>query len=105
MPRQPELPDEHATVEELLKARPGAASVLRRHGMACVGCAMAPFETLAEAAREYRVHLGSILEELRAAAAAAAAQPGRPLHPRAARRTHRGRHRTRPEQGGREGRP
>jgi hypothetical protein len=37
--------------------------------------------------------------------AAAAAQPGRPPRPRAARRTHPGRHRTRPAQGGRAGRP
>lgn len=59
-------PQAHWTIEALLEACPGAAMVLTRHGMACVGCAMARFETLAEAAREYRIDLASLLEELRA---------------------------------------
>ena len=57
--------DAELTIEALLSARPGAASVLLRHGMACVGCAMARFETLADAAREYRLDLSALVAELR----------------------------------------
>lgn len=57
-------PDPHWTIESLLDSHPEAAAILFRNGMACVGCAMAPFETLAEAAREYRLDLASILKEL-----------------------------------------
>jgi hybrid cluster-associated redox disulfide protein len=55
------------TIESLLAMRPDAATVLLRHGMACVGCVMARFETLAEAAREYRLDPRELLKELRAA--------------------------------------
>lgn len=61
-PRLPIRSD--STIQALLDAHPPAAPVLMRHGMACVGCAMADFETLAEAAREYQVDLSGLLEEL-----------------------------------------
>src|SRR5688572_6012934 len=54
------------TVEALIDAHPTMLPVLMRHGMACVGCPMAPFETLAEAAREYRVDPAAILREMKA---------------------------------------
>jgi hybrid cluster-associated redox disulfide protein len=57
-------PDAHRTVEALLDSRPDAIRILGRHGMACAGCAMAPFETLAEAAREYRLDRDTLLREL-----------------------------------------
>jgi len=53
------------TIDAVLDAHPGAAQILVRHGMACVGCVMARFETLADAAREYRIPLKSLLKELR----------------------------------------
>lgn len=56
--------DAHWTIEAVLDARPRAAGVLVRHGMACVGCVMARFETLAEAAREYHLNVSSLLNEL-----------------------------------------
>ena len=74
-------PDPNSTVQAVLEADPAVARVLLRHGMACVGCAMAPFETLAEAAREYRVDLPSLLAELRGLPDA-----GRSCAPRRARR-------------------
>jgi hybrid cluster-associated redox disulfide protein len=52
------------TIDLLLKNRPEAWHVLLRYGMACVGCVMAPFETVAEAAREYRVDLCALVKEL-----------------------------------------
>ena len=57
-------PDFHWTIEALLDSRPDAIRILGRHGMACAGCAMAPFETLAEAAREYRLDRDTLLREL-----------------------------------------
>jgi len=57
--------DADSTIADLLDAHPTAAKALLRRGMACVGCTMAPFETLADAAREYRVSLNVLLEELR----------------------------------------
>ena len=60
----PGQPNAHWTIDTLLEARPNAARILMRHGMACVGCVMARFETLAEAAREYRLDLACLLEEL-----------------------------------------
>lgn len=57
-------PEADWTIDTLLEVRPGAARILLRHGMACVGCVMARFETVAEAAREYQVDLGTLLKEL-----------------------------------------
>jgi hybrid cluster-associated redox disulfide protein len=66
MARPTPRPESDWTIEALLAARPAAARVLLRHGMACVGCAMAPFETLAEVAGVYRADLPTLLRELRA---------------------------------------
>jgi len=52
------------TVAEVLLRRPFAARVLVNHRMHCVGCAIAPFETLAEACEIYGVSLSDLLEEL-----------------------------------------
>jgi hybrid cluster-associated redox disulfide protein len=52
------------TVEELLACWPQTIPVFIRHRMACVGCAMAPFETLAEVAAIYKLDLDSFLREL-----------------------------------------
>ena len=53
-----------STIAELLDRDPAAARILLRHGMACIGCSMAPFETLADAAREYGVDPVVLLSEL-----------------------------------------
>lgn len=64
MPLETKQLGANSTIAELLDAHPAAAEVLLRHGMACVGCTMTPFETLAEAACEYRIDLRSLLIEL-----------------------------------------
>jgi hybrid cluster-associated redox disulfide protein len=56
--------DPTQTVSDVLRQRPGAARVFLRRRMACPGCAMAPFETLEEVARVYRVPLEPFLREL-----------------------------------------
>lgn len=62
-PRPPQ-PTADWTVETLLKSRADTVHVINSHGMACIGCAMARFETLAEVAREYRLDLPAFLNEL-----------------------------------------
>ena len=57
----------HLTVAELLAGWPAAGPVLAQHGMACVGCAMARFETVEEAAAAYGVDADALLDEVRRA--------------------------------------
>ena len=54
------------TVADVLLRRPLAARILVDHRMHCVGCAIAPFETLAEAFEIYGVSLAGLLAELNA---------------------------------------
>lgn len=57
----------------LLGRHPATARIFLAHRMACVGCSLAAFETLADAAREYRLPLADFLAELERAAHAPAA--------------------------------
>jgi hybrid cluster-associated redox disulfide protein len=41
------------TVVDVLVRLPGSARVFARHGMSCIGCPFAPFETIADAATSY----------------------------------------------------
>lgn len=56
--------DDDLTVTQLLRRWPLAAAVFVRRGMACVGCSMAPFETLAEVASVYGQDPVGFLAEL-----------------------------------------
>ena len=47
---------------------PGTAEVLIKYRMACVGCSMAAFETLEDAARVYGIALNELLVALRRSA-------------------------------------
>ncbi len=60
------------TVAELLARAPSAAIAFVRHRMACVGCAMAPFDTLDEAAAVYGLDLPAFLNEVGALGTGAA---------------------------------
>lgn len=53
------------TVAELLAQHPAAAAVFLRLRMACPGCPMSPFETLAEVAAAYRIDRKHFLNQLR----------------------------------------
>lgn len=55
------------TVADVLLRRPRAARILVNHRMHCVGCAIAPFETLKDACEIYGVSLRDLLAELNAA--------------------------------------
>ena len=52
------------TVAEVLDRWPATAAVFVRRYMACVGCAMAPFDTVGEAAAVYGIKLEGLLDEL-----------------------------------------
>ena len=52
------------TVAEVLLQRPVAARILVKHRMHCIGCAIAPFETVAEACEIYGISLQDLLDEL-----------------------------------------
>ena len=54
----------HDTIAEVLARWPGAARVLVDSGMHCVGCAIAPFETVAEACAIYGVSVDQFLADL-----------------------------------------
>lgn len=56
------------TVAETLERWPQTATVFLRRRMACVGCAIAPFETLDEVSEIYQVNPNQFLHELRTAA-------------------------------------
>jgi hybrid cluster-associated redox disulfide protein len=53
-----------ATVESVLTRSPRAAKVFLDHGMACVGCTMAPFDTVADAADAYGLDAHRLAAEL-----------------------------------------
>lgn len=57
------LPESHWTVAETFNRCPETAPVFHRFGMACIGCTMAPFETLAEAAEAYELNLETLLSD------------------------------------------
>ncbi len=64
------------TIEQLLTKQPRAARVLVDRGMHCVGCDIAPFETIAEACAIYGVPVEEFMAALdRSAEAERVAQP------------------------------
>lgn len=64
-------PTDDITMADLLAGWPAARKAVARRGMACVGCPMARFETLAEAAAAY----GFDARELREATGGPPARP------------------------------
>ncbi len=60
---QPQL-EAGLTVAEVLARWPQTILIFIRHRMACVGCPIAPFETLAEVAEIYGLDLDRFLSEL-----------------------------------------
>ncbi len=69
-PRRPRLGAD-LPVATALERWPPAAQVFLAHRMACVGCAMARFDTLCDAAATYSLPLERFLLELTAASVAA----------------------------------
>ena len=55
------------TVDRLFAKWPQTTAVFLRRRFACIGCLMAPFDTLEDVARNYQVDLVELLAELSAA--------------------------------------
>jgi len=72
------LPAPTISVASFLRETPAGARVFLAHRMACVGCSLAEFDTLADAAREYRLPLAAFLRDLGRAARSAPPRRGRP---------------------------
>lgn len=51
-------------VADILNRWPVVIPVFLKYRMSCVGCLMAPFETLADATRIYRIPYDQFVEEL-----------------------------------------
>ena len=58
----------HLTVDEVMRRWPQTLPVFVRLKLNCVGCDMAPFETLAEVATTYGLALDDLLSQLAQAA-------------------------------------
>jgi hybrid cluster-associated redox disulfide protein len=54
-------------VAEVMRRWPESVPVFLRRRMACPGCPMAPFMTLAEAAKSYAIDTEDLIGDLRAA--------------------------------------
>lgn len=76
------MPDEGQLAEmkisEVLEQWPAAADVFHRHAMACVGCVVAPFYTIADAANVYSLPQAEFIAELADAIRRAERQNGQP---------------------------
>lgn len=56
--------DPKATISEVLNRHPSAMRVFIDHGMACIGCVVAPYHTLEEACTEYDLMVEGFLHEM-----------------------------------------
>lgn len=54
----------HTTIDVVLTQWPRTARVFYQFKMACVGCPLAPYYTVAEAANIYRLPLDTLLGEI-----------------------------------------
>ena len=55
-------------LDEIMRAWPATMRVFLRHRMGCMGCPVATFHTVADAAWEFHIDSAILLAELRAAA-------------------------------------
>ncbi len=61
-------------ITDVLERWPQTADVFHNHAMACVGCAVAPFYSICDAAMVYRLPLEEFINEMLAAIGAPAAE-------------------------------
>lgn len=56
-----------ANMMQMVQEHPETISILQRHGMGCLGCALAQFETLEQGAMAHGMDLEALLRDLNAA--------------------------------------
>lgn len=54
----------NATVDDVLNRHPRTIRVFIDRGMACIGCAIAPYHTIEEACAEYNLTVDSVIREM-----------------------------------------
>ena len=64
------LPNSNMTVAEVLEKWPETFTVFQEFKTACVGCVMAPFDTMDDVARIYEMELSVLIEALDAVVSA-----------------------------------
>ncbi len=64
------LPNSNMTVAEVLEIWPETVTVFQEFKTACVGCVMAPFDTIDDVARIYEMELSVLIEALDAVVSA-----------------------------------
>ena len=57
------------TMDEVMRIWPASIRIILSHGMLCVGCPIAPFHTISDAAREHGLGEGELRRALQAVAA------------------------------------
>ena len=68
--------EDDMTMDVIMRQWPVAIRVILDHGLLCVGCPIAPFHTIADAAREHDVDQATLERDLRMAMAAEGPEPG-----------------------------
>lgn len=58
--------DKDMSMDEIMREWPATIRVILGHGMLCVGCPIAAFQTVADAAREHDIPEARLLQDLRA---------------------------------------
>lgn len=56
--------DHDMTMDVIMRRWPGTIRVVLAHGMLCVGCPIASFHTVSDAAREHVLDEGVLVEQL-----------------------------------------
>ncbi|TIS87844.1 DUF1858 domain-containing protein [Mesorhizobium sp.] len=59
--------NDDTTMDAIMRGWPATIRVILQHGMLCVGCPIAPFHTVFDAAREHGVNEERLHRDLRAA--------------------------------------
>lgn len=59
--------DKHMSMDEIMREWPATIRVILARGMLCVGCPVAAFQTVADAAREHGIAEADLMRDLRAA--------------------------------------
>ncbi len=70
-----------STVQDVLTRSPSAARVFLEHRMACVGCTMAPYDTVGDAAHAYGLDPHRLAGELDDAIRSGSRRPTAEDHP------------------------
>jgi len=52
------------SIMEIVSKYPDTADVFMRHGLHCIGCAAASFETLEDGAKAHRIDVDKLLKDL-----------------------------------------